>query len=56
MTITALNAADPQSHIAQEKTWPRVVAGVWDEVRYCSDRCRGDARKGATAGKASQPR
>ena len=25
MTITALNAADPQSHIAQEKTWPRVA-------------------------------
>ncbi|MFN3275337.1 MAG: DUF2256 domain-containing protein [Paracoccus sp. (in: a-proteobacteria)] len=36
--------------------WRKKWASVWDEVRYCSDRCRGDARKGAGAGKASQPR
>ncbi|WP_235816187.1 DUF2256 domain-containing protein [Phaeovulum vinaykumarii] len=28
-------------------TWRRKWARVWDEVRYCSDRCRG-ARNGVT--------
>lgn len=27
-------------------TWRKAWAKVWDEVRYCSDKCRG-ARKGA---------
>jgi len=26
--------------------WRRKWAKVWDEVRYCSDRCRGNRRKG----------
>ncbi|WP_308917389.1 DUF2256 domain-containing protein [Jannaschia sp. LMIT008] len=25
--------------------WRRKWAKVWDEVRYCSDRCRSDARR-----------
>lgn len=25
--------------------WRRKWAKVWDEVRYCSDRCRGDRGK-----------
>ena len=25
--------------------WRRKWADVWDEVRYCSDRCRGARRK-----------
>ncbi len=31
-------------------TWRKKWAKVWDEVRYCSDRCRGDKRaRNATA-------
>jgi hypothetical protein len=30
---------------AWRKKWER----VWDEVRFCSDRCRADARRGAKA-------
>ncbi|WP_174301303.1 DUF2256 domain-containing protein [Caulobacter sp. S45] len=26
-------------------TWRKKWAKVWDEVLYCSDRCRGDARR-----------
>ncbi|MGP1355559.1 DUF2256 domain-containing protein [Roseicyclus sp.] len=26
--------------------WRKKWARVWDEVRHCSDRCRGAARKG----------
>jgi hypothetical protein len=26
-------------------TWRKKWERVWDEVKYCSDRCRGDARK-----------
>ncbi|MEM0990322.1 MAG: DUF2256 domain-containing protein [Pseudomonadota bacterium] len=28
-------------------TWRRKWAAVWDEVRYCSDRCRRDAKRAA---------
>jgi len=28
-------------------TWRKKWERVWDEVRYCSDRCRNDARKSA---------
>jgi hypothetical protein len=27
--------------------WRKKWEKVWEEVRYCSDRCRADARKGA---------
>jgi hypothetical protein len=33
--------------------WRRKWARVWDEVKYCSDRCR--ARRGAAQGPANQP-
>ena len=26
-------------------TWRKKWAKVWDEVLYCSDRCRGDAKR-----------
>ena len=26
-------------------TWRKKWAEVWEEVRYCSDRCRGEARR-----------
>ncbi len=28
--------------------WRRKWAKVWDEVKFCSDRCRVDARKSAS--------
>jgi len=31
-------------------TWRKKWEKVWDEVRYCSDRCRGAARSGKGAG------
>ncbi|MCU4653843.1 DUF2256 domain-containing protein [Roseibacterium sp. SDUM158016] len=33
--------------------WRRKWAKVWDEVRYCSDRCRGTARKTPSIGQKS---
>ncbi|HSF63761.1 MAG TPA: DUF2256 domain-containing protein [Paracoccaceae bacterium] len=30
-------------------TWRKKWARVWDEVRYCSDRCRGTAKGTNTA-------
>ncbi len=32
--------------------WRKKWEKVWDEVRYCSDRCRGDARR---PGEAARP-
>jgi hypothetical protein len=29
--------------------WRKAWARVWDEVKYCSDRCRGDRRKATKA-------
>ncbi|OYX13209.1 MAG: hypothetical protein B7Z16_15910 [Algoriphagus sp. 32-45-6] len=26
-------------------TWRKKWEKVWEEVKYCSDRCRGDAKK-----------
>lgn len=31
-------------------TWRKAWAKNWDEVRYCSDRCRSEARSGRAAG------
>jgi hypothetical protein len=33
-------------------TWRKKWEKVWDEVKYCSDRCRADAKKQVT-GKAN---
>ena len=30
---------------ARPFAWRKKWEKVWDEVRYCSDRCRGDAKK-----------
>jgi len=36
--------------------WRKKWARVWDEVRYCSDRCRGSRPAGARhSGDVSQP-
>ncbi|MDP4026513.1 DUF2256 domain-containing protein [Methylobacterium sp. NEAU 140] len=29
--------------------WRKKWARVWDEVRYCSDRCRAEAKRGRAA-------
>jgi hypothetical protein len=36
-------------------TWRKKWAKVWDEVRYCSDRCRGDRSKAKQAAPKSAP-
>ncbi|MCU0856737.1 MAG: DUF2256 domain-containing protein [Rhodobacteraceae bacterium] len=35
--------------------WRKKWAKVWDEVRYCSDRCRGE-RKGGAPGRGAGAR
>lgn len=39
------------AHCGRPFTWRKKWERVWDEVKYCSDRCRRDAR---SAGKAAQ--
>jgi hypothetical protein len=39
----------PCAHCGRPMAWRKKWARVWNEVRYCSDRCRGEAkRKGST--------
>ncbi len=33
--------------------WRKKWEKVWDEVKFCSDRCRADAKKSARAGTRS---
>lgn len=35
----------PCAYCARPFTWRKKWADVWDEVRYCSDRCRNDAKR-----------
>ncbi|SMF31791.1 hypothetical protein SAMN02982917_1534 [Azospirillum oryzae] len=37
-------------------TWRKKWERVWDEVKYCSDRCRADARKHGQASEGGTPR
>lgn len=34
------------AHCGREMVWRRAWAAVWDEVRYCSQRCRRERRSG----------
>ena len=34
-------------HCGRPFAWRKKWEKVWDEVRYCSDRCRSERRKGA---------
>lgn len=34
----------PCLHCGRPMTWRRAWAKNWDEVRYCSDRCSGEAK------------
>lgn len=36
----------PCAHCARPFAWRKKWEKVWDEVRYCSDRCRREARSG----------
>jgi hypothetical protein len=36
-------------------TWRKKWEKVWDEVRYCSDRCRGERRTANPAHAAAPP-
>ena len=45
------------AHCGLPFTWRKKWEAVWDEVKYCSDRCRRDRKPGAIppAADASQP-
>ena len=48
----------PQKPCAQCQrpfVWRKKWARIWDEVRYCSDRCRSDARKQPMRGADTKP-
>ncbi len=36
----------PCAHCGRPFTWRKKWEKVWDEVRFCSDRCRGEAKSG----------
>ena len=38
----------PCVHCHRPMTWRRAWAKNWDDVKYCSDRCRADAKRSAT--------
>lgn len=35
----------PCAHCGRPMAWRKKWEKVWEEVRYCSDRCRGEARR-----------
>jgi hypothetical protein len=39
--------AKPCIHCGRPMSWRRAWARHWGEVKYCSERCRGDARRRA---------
>lgn len=39
--------AKPCAHCGKPMAWRRKWAAVWDQVKYCSDRCRAEARASA---------
>lgn len=39
----------PCAHCQRLMSWRKKWARTWDEVRYCSDRCRQEARRAPTA-------
>ena len=45
------------AHCGLRFTWRKKWEAVWDEVKYCSDRCRRDRKPGAIppAADANQP-
>ncbi|MDP2119114.1 MAG: DUF2256 domain-containing protein [Hoeflea sp.] len=38
------------AHCNRPFAWRRKWARVWDEVKYCSDRCRADSRRKPAVG------
>ena len=45
--------AKPCAHCGRPFAWRRKWARVWEEVRYCSDRCRAEAKRAGRAGTAA---
>ncbi|MCZ8377102.1 MAG: DUF2256 domain-containing protein [Beijerinckiaceae bacterium] len=39
----------PCAQCSRPFTWRKKWEKVWDEVRFCSDRCRAEARRGREA-------
>lgn len=40
----------PCAQCSRPFTWRKKWEKVWDEVRFCSDRCRAEARRGRETG------
>jgi hypothetical protein len=40
----------PCAHCERPFAWRRKWADIWDEVRFCSDRCRNEARRNRPPG------
>jgi hypothetical protein len=40
----------PCAQCGRPFAWRRKWAKVWEEVRFCSDRCRGEARRNGAGG------
>ncbi|WP_370654139.1 DUF2256 domain-containing protein [Pseudotabrizicola sp.] len=40
----------PCTHCGRPFAWRKKWEKVWDEVRFCSDRCRGEAKRKAGNG------
>lgn len=36
----------PCAHCGRPFIWRKKWARAWDEVRFCSDRCKGEAKRG----------
>lgn len=39
----------PCQHCGRPFSWRKKWERVWDEVKYCSDRCRGEAKRKGTS-------
>ncbi len=39
----------PCAHCKRPFSWRKKWEKVWDEVKFCSDRCRAEARRGREA-------
>jgi hypothetical protein len=39
----------PCAHCQRLMSWRKKWERTWDDVRYCSDRCRQEARRGSAA-------
>ena len=45
----------PCAHCGRPMEWRRKWADVWDEVRYCSKRCAGEAKRARAKERGASP-